>query len=677
MGGRDPEILERYLPEPPSEEEMRAMEAMSIADFQIFFNRMQMISYEGAELMFKMGATPAFLAGDMCTGVYTAQGDMAVNYAGVKAHAVTLMIPIKYTIKHWTNDPTVGVRDGDIFFCNDPSYGGVHPPDMFIFMPVFHKDRLLAWVGSMAHSPETGATDPGGIPAGAKTRYEEGMRIPPVKIGENFTLKEDVVTLMENMVRDPRSLTLDNKARVAACLRMRRRILETVEEKGWEHVTGGLRKCLMVAAEGIRRRLRKYNDGTYRHVLFLDVVGREEALVKISIAVTKKGDRIVTDLTGTGPEVDASLNGRRHQVHLLLPTYLCSHICWELPPSVELLAPFEFIVPEGCLCAADPERAQTAGAGMGIYASQVLQILFAKMIFDSEDRDFVVAPFGSNPNVIFWGGGDRHGNPVASMGVELNAAGSGGRPDKDGVDAAGFIPASGPVDCLDAEECESRDPILYLYRNKYCRDNVGHGKYRGGASLEMAYGVHKVPFLAMGGFGFGSRFASPVGLFGGYAGGMFPGLRVLDGKLSKAVAEGKPIPTCTEELFGQRTIEGTYISEPPASPFRMLSEGSWFVSNQSAGGGYGDVLEREPRSVVQDVENRIISDAVARQVYRVAYDPETFVVDEEETKRLREAEREERKRRGKVYADFEREWLQKRPPEEALKYYGVWPDAWV
>jgi acetophenone carboxylase len=100
----------------------------------------------------------------------------------------------------------------------------------------------------------------------------------------------------------------------------------------------------------------------------------------------------------------------------------------------------------------------------------------------------------------------------------------------------------------------------------------------------------------------------------------------------------------------------------------------WCVFN-GGGGGYGDVLERDPDMVMDDLKKEVISHQTAKAVYHVAYDPETLEVDYDKTNELRRLEREDRKARSMVWEDFEKEWSQLRPAEEAMDYYGSWPDG--
>ncbi|UCF57943.1 MAG: hydantoinase B/oxoprolinase family protein, partial [Deltaproteobacteria bacterium] len=213
-------------------EEQAAQAAIQDVDYEIFVHKMTMIAQEGKETTMKLGASMGMRWGDVAFGIYTAQGDLAVVATGIWFHAVLGQIPAKYIVKHWVNEPSVGVKEGDSFFFNDPFYCGVHGPDMGLCVPVFYDGKLVCFTGAAVHTGECGGTDPGGMCANARSKYDEGLLIPPVKVGENYTLREDILNMFASMTRDPRTLILDIKARLAAARIAERRIIELIKEKG-------------------------------------------------------------------------------------------------------------------------------------------------------------------------------------------------------------------------------------------------------------------------------------------------------------------------------------------------------------------------------------------------------------------------------------------------------------
>ncbi|HJP36945.1 MAG TPA: hydantoinase B/oxoprolinase family protein, partial [Gammaproteobacteria bacterium] len=205
---RDHEVVQRMRPEPMTPLEQSAAEKIEPLDFDIFKHKMHMIALEGKETTMKLGASTAMRWGDVAFGIFTAQGDLAVCATGIYHHAVLGQIPLKYIVKHWAKEKSVGVREGDAFFYNDPFYAGVHNADMGLAIPVFRDGRLLCFVGAAVHTGECGGSEPGGMSAKARSKYEEGLLIPPIKIGENRELKEDVLNMLAAMTRDPRTMVL-------------------------------------------------------------------------------------------------------------------------------------------------------------------------------------------------------------------------------------------------------------------------------------------------------------------------------------------------------------------------------------------------------------------------------------------------------------------------------------
>jgi hypothetical protein len=125
------------------------------------------------------------------------------------------------------------------------------------------------------------------------------------------------------------------------------------------------------------------------------------------------------------------------------------------------------------------------------------------------------------------------------------------------------------------------------------------------------------------------------------------------------------------ELMNEKPFAGTYTTHHTGLQFEPAQPGELYIQTQSGGGGYGDVLERDPELVMKDLREELISEWVARNVYRVAFDAETLLVDDAETRRLRDEERRARCRRGRPFAEFEKAWTKAAPPA-GVPYYGSW-----
>ena len=191
-------------------------------DYEIYSENVNLMLQEGKEVMTKMGISSMLHSGDTLVAIYTARGDLVSAVLGTYLHSVTGQVPIKFILDRFADDPSVGVGEGDIYYCNEALYGGIHNPDQFALMPVFSEGELVGWVVSGAHQSETGGSEPGGEVTQAHTRHDEGMKLTPIKIGEGYRLRNDLLLMMENFIsRAPRMQVTDVKARVAACDRVR------------------------------------------------------------------------------------------------------------------------------------------------------------------------------------------------------------------------------------------------------------------------------------------------------------------------------------------------------------------------------------------------------------------------------------------------------------------------
>ena len=663
----------RFKPEPPTAEELAAMSKLDRVDYSIYTMRVELACRESREVLQKLGISTLIRAGDTAHGVYTANGDLSIAEVGTYLHVVTGIIPIKFVLKHYLDDPMVGVKDGDIFFCNEAVYGGIHNPDMITFMPIYWAGRIIAWVASASHEPETGATEPGGMPSTARSRYDEGLKVPPIKIGEQFKLKSDIIELFENNVRYPLMMTNDLAARVAACLTLRKRILEIVEKKGAEFVLGTLRKMIIDTAESVKERISKIPDGTYRHVAFLDTVGFGEGLLRLPISLTKKKDRMVFDLTHASPQTPGPYNSFEHTVEAVFASLVFQYLLSDVPASSGCLVPFEFkTTPGSCLNAK-----QDAAVSHVVYLLPVvisaLQILFIKALYNvSEYRkeEYLALPLNGGLRALGVSGKNQWGKEVTTHLIAIgNSRGGGARFSRDGVDSAGFW-YCGYAEAADCEQDESAYPVLTVWRS-FAPDGGGPGKYRGGTGVSFGYMIHNSETISLTTIGVGQRFPVAHGVFGGYPAGTRPVVTVDDA--SSLYSTDSKVPTSDTSLVRLIRQDAGIRIQPNSTPTRAIRKGGLVAQCSGGGGGYGDPIERDPNLVLRDVETGRVSKWAAENVYMVVFEQDGLHIDGKATEERRKIERLERRKRGTPFESFEREWNKLRPPDTALRFYGEWP----
>jgi len=676
----DLELIKRgFRPDQPTSKESECMKLVDPIDFSIFTRRLELACYESREVLKKLGISTLIQAGDTAHSIYTSNGDLSIAEVGTYMHVVTGSIPIKYVLKHYMHEPTVGVRDGDIFFCNEAIYGGIHNPDMIVFMPVFYKDELIAWVAAAAHETETGATQPGGMPTFAKTRYDEGLKVPPLKIGENFTLRKDIVELFENSVRYPLMMTNDTAAKVVACIRLRERFLEIVEKKSPEFAIGLLRKIITSTSSTVRERIRRINDGIYRCVTFVDTTGSEESLVRLPLTLTKEGSSIIFDMTHASPQVPSSYNAFQHQVEAVFASLVFQYFLNDVPASVGALEAFEFKTTKGSLLDANLEAAISNSVYLLPQVINAIQVLLIKALYSSDEfrkDEFIALPFGSAGRGVTLSGKNQWGKNVTNTLVVIgNSKGGGARPNSDGLDSAGFY-YSGYSTAVDCELDESSLPIITLWR-KYSLDGGGPGKFRGGSGVSFGWMVSNVDRISLTTRGSGTRFPHTLGIYGGYPSPTRPIVILRNLVDKKWLSKLDKIPESEMAMVdlsrSGKLPGGDLFVGPNTNPTMNLREGDVFAVCSANSSGFGDVLERDPKLVINDLKLGVISEWAAEHVYKIVFDHSTLETDYGRTEEERERERERRKKQGKPYSVFVKEWIKLKPPAESLKYYGEWP----
>jgi len=672
-GAIDFEIGKHLHPEPPTEEELDYMKDIEPTSAGIFLHKLQTITSEGNETLVKLGGSTGCRWGDTACAIYTRSGDSAVCASGLYFHSVLGSTDIKYIMKYWLDDPSVGIKPGDAFFCNAPYIRGTHPPDMGIYAPIFYQDKLICWIGAVVHTGECGACEPGGMPTGSRSMYDEGLQVPALKIAENYRLKEDVLNYFNHMVRDPRALTLDIKARMA-CLRVVERRLSSVIEKATpQYMIGILRYVIQLTGDATRKRIETWNDGRYSFVQFIDAVGVLQRLTKVAVTLEKKGDHLYFDYDGTSPEVmDRVANSPGTGVVGVNTVYLLGHLFYDLPHNSGILEPMSFKMPDGSIVNATRESPKAGCAYVHEAGSLAVQYVLQNVVYaSSPDRTECAGNRGFD--TLSYGGVNQYGESFADAGAEMNGIGFGARSFKDGVDVAGAYFAPMTSEPGEVESLESHLPFLYLYRG-FHQDSCGHGKYRGGVGMDYAVKVHAVPNTALGTWGFGSKITLSQGLFGGYGVPALPFMTVTDSNLDEMLRKTNPnIPSSARMLYQEQKIKGHYNMRGYPAVAEPTKEGDLVAGGTGGGGGYGDPIERDPSLVMQDLGKGTISHWIARNVYKVVYDEKRLAFDKGKTELLRDKERKDRMTRGKKFAEFEKNWLKKKPSEETLEFYGVWP----
>ncbi|MDN6438322.1 MAG: hydantoinase B/oxoprolinase family protein [Corynebacterium nuruki] len=630
---------------------------------------------EAFEMCESMGAAPGAKWADLSAAVYTASGDVSyMSNRGVIAFSAVLHHPIRHIMKYWKDEPTVGINPGDGFFHNDARFGMVHNTDQSMLVPVMRDGEIIAWVGATIHEGENGACEPGGMPSGSETPFDDGLRGSPIKIVEGGKLRRDLLTFLQHSTRDPKLMLADIKVKMGAVKRVMDIVDRMIDEYGVDAFVAAIRGTVEDVETEVRRRISAMPDGTVTVNQFVDSTLKENILIKFACKITVKGERMIVDLHGTGPEIiNRAINSPYGSTKAFFAQAILSYWWPDLPRSTGALSPIEILSDEGTWadCSYDAPTGQNLQASFRAFTA--LQSAYAKLQFSVEKKYAnVLAPWFNQINNFLWGGTTQHGEQAGNLCADLNGMGGGAKAFRDGEDAVAPLFCA-MADTGEQEVMEEEVPFLQLVSKRVVRDNQGFGKFRGGMGYEMIVSARNTPNWGFMTVTSGAKFSSVGGLFGGYGCPTYPLARVKGINIFElAKKDNSAYDLSMEKIMNERPYPGgEYTSYHMGLQFDLAREGELYMISQGSGGGYGDVLERDPEMVMEDLQNGRISDQVARDIYRVVWDADTLVVDKDATQAVRDGERRDRLSRGKPYKEFVEEFTTDEPPEN-LHYFGSW-----
>jgi len=676
--GPDPVIMEDHSVAPVSAREREAVAAFADADqINLVRHKLQTACNESFDMLEQMGAAPGAKWGDLISGVWTMHGDLAMaSMGGVLIFSVLTQHPVKFMLKYWRDEPTVGIRPGDIFMHNDARYGNIHNTDQSLIIPVFHDGELICFTGAIVHEGENGACEPGGMPSAAESPYDEGLKMSPFKVGENYEFRRDIMTFLQNSVREPKLQLEGMKSKLFAAMRMEARVRGAIAEYGVVAVIATLRKTLTDTEQETRRRLTTWPDGKVRTNLFADGTLRENCLIKVRCELEKRGDELIIDFRGSSPEflnranntVLASLKGMLAQEFL-------SFVWPDLPRNQAVFAPMKVITDKRSALHCSPD-APNAQSMMTFFPSfTAVQIGVPKFLYSAGHRATDVIAGWYNMIVTFiYGGVNQYGELVGNVCADLNGMGGAARWNRDGEHS--LAPIFAPMaDIGEQELIEEEVPMMKIVPNRLMQDACGFGKYRGGHGYQQ---IATMKDTSMWGFmccSIGSKFPTTMGIFGGYAPGCYPLCKVRGVNVFEVMQDRRDLLRYSiEEIMNEQPFAGArYTTHHMGLQLEFAQPGELYMITQGSGGGYGDVLEREPAAVARDYLDGLISLNSVENIYRVALDPASGAVDQAATDAARAAERARRKARGKPYREFVAAWEKATPPAD-VPFYGSWKD---
>jgi len=570
--------------------------------YEIAVHRIVASLREGSWALVRTTGSPLVTdCGEYMFAVYDREGHAAYVTSGVLPHLTGTEAGIKY-IRHCYGTDREGIHPGDQFILNDPYLLGIHTPDILVARPVFAGDEIVAWVGSLTHTIEIGAKDPGGT-ADSTDIFQEGLRIPCLKLVSRGEPVAHVYRLIERAVRHPALVALDVTAKVVGNTIAGARLEEMVAQEGGAFVRGVLAKMINETETKARELIRAIPDGIWHNVVHADHDGLRPALLKLELHAEKRGEAIHFDFAGTSPQCPGPVNATLPGTIGAIFSVLVSTIFCDLLPNRGIVSSCQISVPKGCMYNPRyPAPVYAAPPAPLTLLSSAVTKLVSEMAMAGGLSKSVIAPWNGNVNSVFMGGLDQYGQLQGTLTLDANGGGTGATPFEDGDDTAAYMLAPGSI-MSDIEIYEANYPLMYLFRRQRT-DSCGHGQMRGGLGGEIAVAVLESSQWRVGFRGFGTQVATTHGLAGGYpADSAKVGyIRGLDpDKLSAAEYAGLLRPLA--ELIRSNRAEPA----PALTPPRLMAPGDVYYLAWTGGGGFGDPLQRDPARAAGDAEAGLIS----------------------------------------------------------------------
>jgi N-methylhydantoinase B len=468
---------------------------------------------------------------------------------------------------------------GDVFIFNDPyEAAGQHLPDIYIVKPLFMQDRLVAWATTVAHHNDVGGIVPGSNSLGAQEIFQEGLRLPMLKLSRAGRDSSDIWEIIRINVRVPDKVSGDLRAQIAACNAAEKGIADLFRRYGGEGLAFYFDQIHEYSEQLARAEFRDMPDGVYRFENYIDGLGEEPEPIPFRVKLTIAGDAVEVDWAGTSPQVKAGINSPVPFTKAAAYTALRSVLGSELPNSQGFTRPIKVVMPDASIV--NPRFPAACGA-RGITGMRMIDCLMGAL---SKAVPHKVPADNCGGATLPAMGGYFEGKPFVY--VETIMGNSGGSPAHDGQDGISHL--AGNQSNIPVEMVENEYP-LRVVQYGLVADTGGAGLYRGGLSIvrEFELLADEATLTVRS----DKRAFRPYGLAGGQPGASSWNALVRDGR--------------------ERVLP-VLLMRP-----ETMRKGDRYRHVMAGGGGYGDPLDRDLELVLNDVIGGKVSASSARGEYGV------------------------------------------------------------
>ena len=529
---------------------------------------------------------------DLSAALCTADGQLIAQAVTIPLMLCAIPDALEAVLGKFGDD----IDPGDCFILSDPYEGGSHLPDIFMFTPIFDKDRLMAFSATCAHHADVGGMSVGSGASDATEIFQEGIRIPIVKLYEAGRPNQALYEILERNVRFPDMFRGDLEAQRSACNAGSREVKRLIDRYGTNTVVNIMRALLEYSERLCRSEIETFPDGVYRFTDFIDEDGIDPDPIPIRLKLTIKGDRVIADFSESAPQVRGSLNCSLSFTKASAFTAIKCFCKSEFPANSGFFRPIEVIAPEGTVL-----NVAFPGATFmrGLTGYRLNNVLFGALAQAMPER--AIAADEGGTTIVTMDGYDE--NDERFLYMETISGTWGARAEIDGIDCASNVTglqSNTPVEVLETEY-----PIEIIQYG-FVSDSGGVGRCRGGLGL-----IREYRYLAKSGnlqMRADRVRYPPYGLFGGGPG------------------------STSRNIFNPDGVDVTMEAKVKQ---KVLAAGDVVRHVMAGGGGFGWPFERDPIKVAEDVLNNKVSIEAARRQYGVVLDPETFAIDGAASNELR------------------------------------------
>ncbi|HLW47832.1 MAG TPA: hydantoinase B/oxoprolinase family protein [bacterium] len=416
-------------------------------------------------------------AGDLSCALTDARGRLIAQGRDIPIHLGVMAFTVEEFLRRV---PAASLREGDVYFTNDPQVGGNHLPDVKAITPVFQRGELAAFAVNLAHWPDVGGARRGSYVAAARDRYAEGLCIPPVRLFSAGVPEEAALEMVLANVRGRDERRGDILAQYAANAVAAARLREIFDRFGAETVRAGLDRYLDESESLMRGAIAALPAGEYAGEDWLDGDGVDDSPVRIAVRVRRDGDTLEADFTGTAHETRGPLNATRFVTASAVFYAARALLGPDIPANAGCYRPIRVRIPDGSVLNPGPEAPLVGGNHET--SQRVVDALFRALAPVLPDR--IVAGGPGTSGLIMLGGRDDAGRSFVLY--EVHGGGEGAGRDRDGTNAVRVHMSNvmnTPVEVIESEyplrvECTELRP-----------DSGGAGRRRGGLGLRRSYRV--------------------------------------------------------------------------------------------------------------------------------------------------------------------------------------------